>query len=344
MSEKLGMINRISQELNSLDMDKIAEIAVNKIPELLEAKYCSLFLYDYQNDELSLRSHNHPQEINQKVSIRSHKNTVMGLALQRKKIVHITDFEEFERANEVALERTFADKYASRTCISAPLMSGNYTVGILNFADKTDGTVFDDINDLPAVEQLAQVLAMAIRNCRLFKEIQNQARTDGMTRLANYRAFHETLRSEMHRAMRYDRPLGLIMLDVDKFKTINDTLGHQGGDYVLQEVAGIIRSTLRREDLPARYGGDEIAVILPETGAEGMLVVAQRIVALIRAHEFVYDGKKIVVTASLGVANFHSKQSITDFIAAADEALYRAKQAGRDRYDVAPQPDPVRSP
>ncbi|MBI2898814.1 MAG: sensor domain-containing diguanylate cyclase [Planctomycetes bacterium] len=341
VSERLAMINRISQDVNTLDMDKIAEIAVRQIPDLLRAKYCSLFLYDYRNDELTLRAHNHPEEINQQIALRTHKNTVMGLVLERKRIVLVRDFEEFERENNLVLERTFADKYATRTCISVPLRSGNYVVGVLNFADKTDGSSFDDVDDLPAVEQLAQVLAMAIRNCRLFREVQNQARTDGMTRLANYRAFHESLRAEIHRSVRYSRPLGLVMLDVDHFKEINDRFGHQAGDYVLIELAGIIRNTVRREDLPARYGGDEITVILPETAPAGMLVVAHRLLALVRSHRFVFEGRSVPVSLSMGLANYHPRQSITDFVAAADEALYRAKQAGRDRFETAPVPEEV---
>lgn len=343
VSEKMVMINRISQELNTLDMDRIAEIAVRQVPELLGAKYCSLFLYDYQNDELILRTHNHPTEINHQVSIRFHKNTVMGLVLERKKTVHVRDFEEFEREHSLVLERTFADKYATRTCISVPLKSGNYIVGILNLADKVDGSSFDDLNDLPVVDQIAQVMAMAIRNCKLFKEVQNQARTDGMTRLANYRAFHESMRAEIHRALRYARPLGLIMMDVDRFKEINDKSGHQAGDYVLMELCGVIRNALRREDLPARYGGDEIAIILPETSANGMLVVAQRLLTLVRGHTFAFEGKTLPVTVSLGVANYQPQQSISDFVAAADEALYRAKQGGRNRFEVAPAPEPPAS-
>ena len=335
LSERMIMINQISQELNTLDIDKIGDVAVKKVPSLIGAKYCSLFLYDYNNDELILKSHNHSAELTQRIAIKLHRNTIMGLALQRKKIIHIVDVDEYENANNIRFERTFADKYATRTCISAPLLAGNFTVGILNFADKVDGTYFDEVNDLPTVEQLSNILAIAIRNCSLFQEVQSQARTDALTKLANYRAFHEQLRREMHRAVRYSRPLSLIMFDVDGFKEVNDVYGHQGGDYILEEIGNVVRSALRREDLAARYGGDEVAIVLPETSLSGALVVAARIIALIRGSKFTFENKEVKVTISMGVAGFLPNMNVTDFVSAADSALYDAKQKGKDRYEIA---------
>lgn len=128
-----------------------------------------------------MKSHNHPVELTRRIAIKHHKNTIMGLALEKKYIIHIVDIDEYERTNKIRLEKTFADKYAIRTCILLPLMAGNFLVGILNFADKLDGTYFDEINDLPTVEQLGQVLAIALHNCILFQEIQKQAKTDSLT-------------------------------------------------------------------------------------------------------------------------------------------------------------------
>ena len=176
---------------------------------------------------------------------------------------------------------------------------------------------------------------MAIRNCRLFREVQSQAHTDALTKLGNYRAFHETLRSEMHRATRYGRPLGLIMLDVDSFKELNDQFGHQAGDFALSELGHAVRTSIRREDLGARYGGDEIAIVLPETKANGCLMVVQRLMAAVRSHDFTFEGKKIPVSISVGVATFKPEMSINEFVGAADAALYKAKQGGRNRYEMA---------
>jgi len=176
---------------------------------------------------------------------------------------------------------------------------------------------------------------MAIRNGNLFREVQNQAHTDALTGLRNYRAFHETLRTEMHRSQRYGRPLGLIMLDIDSFKELNDKHGHQAGDAALTELGKVIRAATRREDFAARYGGDEIAILLPETPPPGCLSVVRRLVKSVREHEILFDGKRLPFTVSVGVAFFKPDMSITQLVGAADQALYRAKQAGKDRFVAA---------
>lgn len=336
--DRLMAIHRISQEFNTLDLDRIAETATRKIPPLVGARYCSLFLYDYETDELRLLAHNHPGDLTRRLSLRRHPRTVMGLALREKRTLLVNDFADLERILGHPLERTFAEKYSSQGCVCVPLRTGQFTVGVLNLADREDGSPFDPARDLPVIEQLAQMLAMAIRNGNLVQELKNQARTDGLTRLANYRAFHESLKAEMHRAARYGHPLTLAMMDVDGFKDINDRYGHQAGDYALAELARVLRRLIRREDVPARYGGDEIAIVFPETSAQGCLKVIRRLLAAVRSHDFTFEGRRIPVTVSIGVAPFRSEMSITQFVGAADEALYQAKQGGKNRCVLAGEP------
>jgi diguanylate cyclase (GGDEF)-like protein len=334
LSERMMMVGQINKELNILDIDKIGEIIVEKVPQLIGAKYCSLFLYNRLTDELILKAHNHPEEINEKISVKHNKNTVMGLAMEKMDIFHLVDIDEYERINNIKIERTFADKYLTKTCISIPLLAGGELIGILNFGDKLDGTYFDEINDLPIVEQVGHTISIALRNCLLFQEIQMQARTDSLTGLANYRSFYEQLHREVHRALRYDRPLSLIMADIDDFKVVNDTYGHRCGDYVLSRLGEIFRNYLRKEDLAARYGGEEFAIILPETTVAGVIVAANRILHVIRTGKFNYESQSIKITISMGITDFKTTMGIDDFIKSADKALYKAKSDGKNRYEV----------
>lgn len=333
LAEKLAQLTRLSTELNTLDLDKLAKTAVDKMALLLRAKYCSLFLYNYQTNELILKRHNHPNEITQRIAIRHHTNTIMGMALRSRQIVLIRDIDAYEREHRIKIERTFADKYATRSCISAPLMAGTLAVGILNVADRHDGISFDEREDLPALEQISQILGIAIRNGVLFRELQNQARTDSLTQLDNYRSFHERLRLEIHRSLRYARPLALVMCDIDNFKQINDRFGHPAGDSVLREIGRVVQAYVRREDLAARYGGDEIAIILPETPMVGAVSASERLLEVLRHHPFKYENRPLPITVSIGVAALGADMNLSDFVRAADEALYRAKQKGKNRVE-----------
>jgi diguanylate cyclase (GGDEF)-like protein len=333
-SRKALRIQELTAEFNTLDLDRIGEVATSKIPKVVGARLCSLYLFDYGTNEFLLLAQNGSTPLTERIPARLHKSSVMARVLQSREPLTINGFAEAERTLGLRFDRPHRERYRTETCLALPLQTANFLVGILNLADRNGAAAFGD-NDLEVVTQAGRVLAMAIRNSRLFREVQTQAHTDALTRLGNYRAFHETLRSEMHRSERYARPLTLIMIDLDSFKSLNDEFGHQAGDAALAEMGRVIREALRREDFAARYGGDEIAVILPETKSRGALMVVQRLLAAVRARTFVHEDRTLPVSISAGVAAFQPGMSITQFVGAADEALYRAKQEGRDRYQVA---------
>jgi diguanylate cyclase (GGDEF)-like protein len=167
------------------------------------------------------------------------------------------------------------------------------------------------------------------------------AQTDGLTELHNYRFFQQRLSIELNRAQRFNRPLSLIMLDLDDFKAFNDVYGHQSGDQALRKLAWLLQRSSRSYDLVARYGGDEFVIILPETGKKIAAEVAERIrgaveKAAIEGEEPALDGH---FTASLGLASFPEDATDQgDLIRKADLALYQAKTCGRNRvscYDAA---------
>ena len=192
---------------------------------------------------------------------------------------------------------------------------------------------------LPAERELFRYLtsqaAVSVENVDLHETVQRQAVTDELTGLFNHRRFQEVMAVEVGRARRYDQDMGLIMLDIDNFKRVNDTYGHVQGDVVLREVARVLRQSAREIDEPARYGGEEMAVALPQTDLDGAFRFAERVRQRIEALELpLLDGDGILrVTASFGAASLATAQQPDKegLVGAADAALYRAKRSGKNR-------------
>lgn len=169
-------------------------------------------------------------------------------------------------------------------------------------------------------------------------QLEELATIDSKTGLANYRVFVKRLHEEWVRAERYGQALSLVMLDLDDFKRVNDSLGHQAGDRALREFAMLVSGGARATDLPARYGGEEFAVLLPHTEGERAERVADRIRAAVADFSFLEPDHPIKITVSAGVATFPGNAAIASaehLVSAADRALYAAKKAGKNRVVVA---------
>lgn len=164
------------------------------------------------------------------------------------------------------------------------------------------------------------------------EEIYRMTIVDGLTQVHNKRYFLEFMDREMARCARYNRPLSLILFDIDHFKKINDTFGHLAGDSVLRQLGALVRNRVRRDDVPCRTGGEEFSVILPEISREGGMNLAEKLRASIEAAVFKFEGTEIPVTVSLGVAEWDSALTDPqDLVKRADEFLYEAKRTGRNR-------------
>jgi diguanylate cyclase (GGDEF)-like protein len=183
---------------------------------------------------------------------------------------------------------------------------------------------------------LAGQAAVSVENVGLHETVNRQAVTDELTGLSNRRRFQETMSAEVERSKRFGQDLGLVMLDIDDFKSVNDTYGHQQGDLVLREVAKVLRASSREIDEPARYGGEELAVVLPGTDLDGAHQLAERVREGVEALRLPIlgdeDAEPLRVTASFGAATLPgSAEDVRGLVAAADEALYQAKRAGKNR-------------
>ena len=220
--------------------------------------------------------------------------------------------------------------------LAHPFGSGDGTVlGLISVA--REGEAFST-DERELFHYLASQASLSIENVDLHELVQRQAVTDDLTGLFNHRRFQEVVTAEVERARRFEQPLGLFMLDIDDFKEVNDTYGHQQGDLVLQEVGRVLKDSSREIDEPARYGGEELAVALPQTDLDGAHLLAERVRTAIAALEIPRLGAEgvIKVTASFGVASVPETASgKEELIASADAALYRAKRAGKNRTERA---------
>ena len=191
--------------------------------------------------------------------------------------------------------------------------------------------------------ELTEVNARLLEEIRKRRQVEDAlsraARSDPLTGLMNRRAMMERFEYQLTHYQRNRIPFAVLMGDIDHFKQINDTCGHAEGDRVLISIAGKIRENLRSQDLLARWGGEEFLILLPDTDLEGGITVAEKIRLQVAQHDFPGEKKVLALTISFGVACYTDEQTIDDCIKAADEALYRAKQQGRNRV-VAPDKNP----
>lgn len=227
--------------------------------------------------------------------------------------------------------------YSLKPSLIVPLFQKNHVNGILLLGERMDlggGTSFDDY-DAKQILNIASLASMAINNAALLE----RSSTDMMTRLKLKYFFFNQLTDKLDLAVAQSLPIGVIMFDIDHFKSFNDTYGHACGDYVLMTVAKIIKSSIRDQDMASRYGGEEFTVMLPNTLKEDAMLVAERIRANIENALFKYEEKEMHVTISGGVSVYDAEEnpvtSAKEIVEQADKALYVSKTSGRNRITFA---------
>jgi len=258
-------------------------------------------------------------------------NELLRGVLENGEPVVVSNLQQLELAPEL---QTFVDKYEIFSLIVTPIRCRDQVLGAL-ISMSTAPRMLVEQDLAPSVE-LADFTAMVIQNAQTIAELQRSATTDQLTGAYNKRFFHEILGRETARSQRYHASLSLLMMDLDNFKTINDTHGHLVGDKVLGQIAQILHGCVRKIDLVFRVGGDEFGVVLPGTTAEGAEHVANKILEKVRAANILKSlfGFKGSSTVSIGAAEYRPGSPAESLVADADTALYAAKKDGRNTVRV----------
>lgn len=228
---------------------------------------------------------------------------------------------------------------AAGSALALPLVSQGQVVGALVGLDPQRSSTTPSLGAAlgPLLRTALEPGAIALDNALLLERAEALSVTDDLTRLYNARYLDLALRRESKRALRNARPLSLLFLDLDFFKNVNDRHGHLAGSKSLVEVGLILRASARETDIVARFGGDEFAMVLPDTGAQGALNLAERVHEQLNAHRFLAgDGLSLQLTASIGIATLpDAASSAEELLKVADAAMYRVKAAGKNGIQVA---------
>jgi diguanylate cyclase (GGDEF)-like protein len=329
----LEQVTPLARQVNCLDIDRIAEVCVTKIPLVVGSRFASLYALDETNGILHLVKHNHPFPINKIVSLSQNPPSPMVMAVKSKSVILTGNIDTHTKPVIRRSQRTYAENYKTANCAIVPLICHERVVGVLNLADKTAGESFSR-EDIALIELFGQLVGASIGNIRLFEKIQRQATMDGLTGLMNHKTFYEALERELWRSRRHGGTISLVMADIDNLKRINDSYGHRAGDKVIKEISQRIRECIRQVDLAARYGGDEFAIILPNTELQAALIVCDRIVETVSRNPVLWQRIQIPLSISVGVGQYSGDTNPEDITSRSDQALYSAKQSGKNTVRI----------
>lgn len=334
-ARRLSVLSDISQAANSvLEPHKVMEIVMNRAQELIQTEAWSLLLVDEKEHTLSFEL-----VMGEKVdSVKDYRikigQGVAGWVVQYKRPLIVNNVREDRRFDA---RFDMLTGFRTRSILCAPLISRGRIIGAVELINKRRGPFNSE--DLQMVTTLVEPGAIAIENAILYQKSAELTVTDDLTKLFNSRYLNVHLRREIKRSRRYGVPVSMIFLDLDGFKQVNDSYGHLAGSRALYEVGQVLQEMVREIDVVSRYGGDEFTIILPQTGATGAMIIAERVRTGIQDRVFLTDlGLDVRLTASFGVSTFPDHgQSREDLIQRADQAMYMVKDRGKNGVALAVQ-------
>ena len=320
-----GAVRRFSDGIKSVETDDLWLSLTQNAAEILQAERASLLVFNKASELFEIKS-----IIGSRAEIDGSDEAgsrVAKVIFARNEPVIVSDIAK------TGLPPADERGYRSASFLSCPVTIGGNVIAVMSFTDRAGGKPFDK-ESLELFQAIAPQLAVSIDRATLKEragEFEQLSVTDALTGLLNRRYIEERLMEEIKRSNRHGFPMSFMMLDVDEFKSYNDTFGHPAGDEALKMVGHIIRETLRGADVAARYGGEEFAILLPQTISEEAITIAERIRSNIEETAFPHRR----VTLSIGVASCSAELCLAkNIVSAADKALYHAKRTGRNRVQA----------
>lgn len=333
--QEVSILYQASQMISSeLQLHALMSMGMNAITGITTIECGTAWLYDEEHQTINLATQVGDSHLTVK-HIDLAESKLFQFARDTKEAFEIKDLKfdvgETEAYYNVQIS-PIEEEFFGESFLIIPILNQGDTLGLVHLRKEANAKGFT-ARDIRLIKVFAIQLGAAVKNAQLYE----QAITDGMTKLYLHRYFKQRLLDEIKRASRFKRHLALIMVDIDHFKSLNDNYGHQTGDEVLKRVANILKKAIRIHDLPVRYGGEEFALVLPETDMLGAVAVAERIRKTIEKEVFRYCGANIQKTASFGVSVYPDcALNMEALIKAADVALYWSKEHGRNQVTAAP--------
>ncbi len=319
---------------STLDSKKVLFTIVKKISEVIEVSRCSIVRVDPVGNRGVVVASSEDPEVTE-LAIDLQKYPEIQKVLNSRKVVAINDTQADA---VVAPVREILDQVGVQALLVLPLVMKQNVIGTILLRTARGGRPFEK-REIRFCQIVTNAAANALLNAALFEnmemanlDLERLATTDGLTGVYNHRHFYRRLEQEFSRSERYEEPLSLIMIDVDNFKVINDTFGHKVGDSALRELALLLRNSTRKSDFVARYGGDEFAVILPQTGFEGAQAEVNRVCEAMQAHAFEFlQGHDVAVSCGIATYPAQGVATMDDMVQVADRRLYESKDAKKHR-------------
>ncbi|MCX8024022.1 MAG: diguanylate cyclase [Thermanaerothrix sp.] len=321
-------LNEISREINrTSELERMLQSVLRLTAQLVSSDMGTVGLYNPEDEVILIAStYNLPRPILQTRLVKG--QGVAWEVLTKKVPLVLRDYAEHPQALDEWVQM------GAHAYLGVPIVAGDEMLGVLNLFKLSPQRSFSD-RDRSLAEMVGRQVGIAIQNIRRFEQAQRFATRDALTGLYTRRHFFEIARVEFERSRRYQRPMAVILMDVDNLKPINDTYGHLIGDLVLQKVALICQRLLRQMDVVGRFGGDEFIVLLPEATQDQALQIAERLREAIVQDPLVVEGKTIVISISQGIAQIEwTYKSVEQMVQLADLALNKAKQLGKNQVQV----------